>query len=173
MPSPPTTTCPLCLLFPTPVSHLSVSLVSACLDLALDISAQAGWLSSVSFCLSQCRPLEPPSHNCSLGPFPLFSLFLPFSLLPLWLPFSLSFLFSVILCPSLSWLLHLFVSLLLPIGPSSVPSPVSFSVSLAPALMVLPLASIFIPLTHPLCPLLCLSVSPPPDSPQVPAPGPN
>ena len=99
MPSHPTITHSLCLLFPTPVSHLSVFLVSACLDLSLDLSAQAGWLSFISFCLSECHSLDPPSHSCSLGPFPL--------------SFLSSFPFPYFLCcshsPSLSSSLSVFV----------------------------------------------------------------
>lgn len=109
-----------------------------------------------------------------LVPFPslfsLPSLFLTSSVAPFLPLFPL-------LCQSLSFPLMVASSLCVSASPHlsflcSFPC-LSFSVSLASALMVLPPVSIFIPLTHPLCPLLCLSVSPPPDSPQVPAPGPN
>lgn len=132
-----------------------------------------GWLAGcpfISFCLSKCRSLDPPSHSCSLGPFSLsflssfpFPYFLCCSLSPSLSSLSFPLMVASSLCVSASPHLSLLCSF---------PS-LSFSVSLASALMVLPPVSIFIPLTHPLCPLLCLSVSPPPDSPQVPAPGPN
>lgn len=152
--------------FPSPpsVSH-SIFLVLSHLDLSLGVPIQAG-CSSIS-CLSQS--LLPPASSSSWlfvffpGPpsFPLLSFFLCCSLSS-----SLSF-------PLSPFVLHPCVSPLLSISPSSVAFPVSFSVSLASALMVPLPVSIFILLTHLPCPLLCLSVSPPPASPRVPAPGPN
>lgn len=116
MPSHPTTTHPLCLLFPTPVSHLPVFLVSACLDLSLDISAQAGWLAVLSSpsVFPSAVPLILHLIAALLVPFPsLFSL-PSLSLLPLLLPFSLSFLFVL---PSHGC----FISLCLCISPSVPP----------------------------------------------------
>ena len=90
-----------------------------------------GWLAVLSSpVFPSAVPLILHLIAALLVPFPsLFSL-PSFSLLPLLLPFSLSFLFSVSLCPSLAWLLHLFVSLHLPICTSSVPSLVSLSLCL-------------------------------------------
>lgn len=81
-----------------------------------------GWLAGcpfISFCLSKCRSLDPPSHSCSLGPFSLsflssfpFPYFLCCSLSP-----SLSSSLSVFVLPSHGC----FISLCLCISPSVPP----------------------------------------------------
>lgn len=107
--------------------------------------------------------LIPPSLAGSLGPFPsLFSLpsfsLLSSSVAP-FLPLFPFLCHSVFVLPCHGY----FISLCLCFSPSVPllllpPVSLSLSVSLASALMVLPPVSIFIPLTHPLCPLLCLSL---------------
>lgn len=118
-----------------------------------------GWLAVLSSpVFPSAVPLILHLIAALLVPFPsLFSL-PSFSLLPLLLPFSL----FPLLCQSLSFPRMVASSLCVSASPNlsllcSFPC-LSFSVSLASALMVLPPVSIFIPLTHPLCPLLCLSL---------------